>query len=243
MLKAVFFDLDGTLLPLHEKEFIKLYFDGLYSVLKDKGYENKDILFKGIMEGTKAMYLNDGSKTNREAFYDEFIKLYGNKCLEDEPLFTKFYLNEFKYTKKACEENEYARKIIDFLHEEKIDAYLTTNPIFPKVATLTRMSFVNLKEEDFKYITTYEECRFSKPNPMYFQAILDKFNLKSDEVILIGNNDYEDGECALKLGIKTYLIKGPFLIHNEKSTHQFEQIEMSGVIDTIKKEIENRKDN
>ena len=29
MLKAVFFDLDGTLLPLHEDEFIKYYFETL----------------------------------------------------------------------------------------------------------------------------------------------------------------------------------------------------------------------
>ena len=41
----------------------------------------------------------------------------------------------------------------------------------------------------------------------------------------------------LKNNIKTYLIKGPYLIHNKNSTHQFDQIEMSEVISTIKSEI------
>ena len=237
MLKAVFFDLDGTLLTLHEHEFIKYYFETLYSVLKDKGYEDKNKLFSSIMEGTKAMYLNDGKRTNREVFYDVFKKYYGDKCVEDEPIFIEFYKNEFRLSKNACKDNSYARKIIDFLHENNIDAFLTTNPIFPKEGTLTRMSFIDLKQSDFKLITTYEDCCYCKPNPMYFKTILDKFNLKSDEVILFGNNDYEDGECALKNNIKTYLIKGPYLIHNKNSTHQFDQIEMSEVISIIKSEI------
>ena len=45
-----------------------------------------------------------------------------------------------------------------------------------------------------------------------------KFNLKSDEVILFGNNDYEDGECALKNNIKTYLIKG-LVFHTQMKIH------------------------
>ena len=106
MLKAVFFDLDGTLLPLHEDEFIKYYFETLYSVLKDKGYEDKNKLFSSIMEGTKAMYLNDGKRTNREVFYDVFDYTYRLHELlmddENSPIIVGTY--ECKITNKHPEE-------------------------------------------------------------------------------------------------------------------------------------------
>ena len=41
--------------------------------------------------------------------------------------------------------------------------------------------------------------------------------------------------------LKTELIKGPYLIHNKNSTHQFDQIEMSEVIAIIKREIIKRR--
>ena len=43
----------------------------------------------------------------------------------------------------------------------------------------------------------------------------DKFSLKPEEVIVFGNNDYEDGDCASALGIKVYLVDG-YLIRSEK---------------------------
>ena len=34
MIKAIFFDLDGTLLPLNERKFAKIYFKTLYKKVK-----------------------------------------------------------------------------------------------------------------------------------------------------------------------------------------------------------------
>ena len=61
MIKAVFFDLDGTLLPMDEDEFIKIYFKLLAKRLMPLGY-NPDDLIKVIWGGTNAMFNNDGSK-------------------------------------------------------------------------------------------------------------------------------------------------------------------------------------
>ena len=71
----------------------------------------------------------------------------------------------------------------------------------------------NKKVKD--YITSYENSNYTKPNPMYFQVLLDKFNLKPEEVILFGNNEYEDAWCAYQLGIKTYLIN-EYLMESDK---------------------------
>ena len=67
MIKAILFDLDGTLLPMNEDEFINKYFSLLTSKMVKYGYD-KEKLAKSIWVGTKAMYENDGKNTNEEDF-------------------------------------------------------------------------------------------------------------------------------------------------------------------------------
>ena len=232
MLKAIFFDLDGTLLPMNENKFMEIYFHYLTKRMESLGYQ-KDELIKVIWDGTKAMYQNDGSMTNEEAFWLFFAKHYGEEKLVDKAFLNDYYLNEFKNTSKACMDNSYAKEIVNFCKDNNLKVILSTNPIFPKVATTTRMAYVGLDENDFDFITAYENSSFTKPNPMYFKMLLEKFNLKPEEVILFGNNTYEDGECALACGIKCYLV-GDCLIKDTHSSHEFMHIKMEEVIPTIK---------
>ena len=240
MIKAIFFDLDGTLLPLNEEKFINLYFELLANKVAHLEYK-KEELYKVIWTGTKAMFKNDGSVTNEEAFWKVFVSFYGEERLKDKELFDDFYINEFKRTIEVCEDNPLAREIVDFCKENVNYTILSTNPIFPLNGTLTRMSFVGLKKEDFDFVTAYENFSYSKPNPKYFQELLNMFNLKGEEVILFGNNTLEDGECSLACGIKCYMV-GEYIINNPLATHEFPVIKMNEVIEIIKKEIEENKD-
>ncbi len=239
MLKAIFFDLDGTLLPMDENEFIKVYSSLIYKKVAHLGYD-KEKLINTLFIGLEKMYKNDGTKTNETVFWDVFKDQFGEERLKDKAIFNEFYLNEFKGIKVVCKENPLAREIIDFVKANLQYCILSTNPIFPKVATLTRMSFVNLKEDDFDFITTYENSSYAKPNPKYFEFLLEKFNLKKDEVIVFGNNDYEDYLCAEKAGINCYIINNTPIFHKEKNI-SCPIIKMEDVIDTIKKEIIRRK--
>ena len=45
MIKAVFFDLDGTLVPMDEKKFLKLYIDSLFEEVKQFHIEKVFYLF------------------------------------------------------------------------------------------------------------------------------------------------------------------------------------------------------
>lgn len=235
MIKAVFFDLDGTLLPMNEEEFIKVYFISLYKKVAHLGYE-QDKLIKTIWDGTEAMYKNDGSCTNEEAFWNLFVKYYDREHLKDKEIFDSFYTNEFKNTKAVCKDNPLAKEVIDFCNKNLEYTILSTNPIFPYAGTLTRMSFVGLSENDFDFITAYENSSYCKPNPKYFEFLLNKFNLKADEVILFGNNTIEDAYCAAQVGIKTYLIDG-YIIDKKGLLNQFKLIQMEDIIPTIKKHL------
>ena len=59
MIKAILFDLDGTLLKMDQEDFIKAYFGGLAKKLAPYGYDPQ-ALINAVWQGTKAMQANDG---------------------------------------------------------------------------------------------------------------------------------------------------------------------------------------
>ena len=233
MIKAVFFDLDGTLLPFDEKEFTDIYFNLLKEKAKEIGYdENKFIKF--VIEGVSLMYLNDGSSTNEEVFWNHFKNSFKETNIEHVKLvFKNFYKNEFLKTICCCKENPLAKEIISFCRNNFQYVVLSTNPVFPKEATLARMSFILLEENDFDLVTTYENSSFTKPNPQYFIEILKKFSLKPEEVILFGNSELEDYLCATKCGIRTFLV-GDYIIKDKRVNKPIKHNKLEDIIEILK---------
>lgn len=229
MLKAVLFDLDGTLLPMNENEFIKQYFELMCKKLAPLGYSSNELV-ETIMEGTKAMIKNDGKNTNEQIFWRCFTNHYGNEKLCDKSHFDDFYLKEFLNVRNCCGENELARDVINFVKSQNLKIILASNPLFPSNGMLARLGFIKLNKNDFNYITSYEVAHYAKPNPKYYQEILDINHLKSNEVIYFGNSETEDYEPASRVGIKTYLVTNG-TIKNEK------QILFNEIKATIMKEI------
>ncbi|MGN0679077.1 MAG: HAD family hydrolase [Oscillospiraceae bacterium] len=204
MLKTVLFDLDGTLLPFVQDDFIKLYFGGLCRKLAPLGYQ-PDKTVKDIWAGTKAMVMNDGSKLNKDAFWEVFraanAELPDAECLCDD-----FYTSEFDAVKACLKSTPDHKPMISRLKEMGLEIVLATNPVFPKCAVDTRLKWVNLDESDFSYISSYENSTASKPNPAYFSEILRKIGRQPDECVMIGNSASEDYVPASRLGIPIFLV-------------------------------------
>jgi hypothetical protein len=93
MIKAVLFDLDGTLLPMDQDAFIKTYFHALAKKMASYGYE-PETLMKAVGAGTMAMVKNDGSITNEERFWRTFGQFFDKDVRKDESIFEDFYRNE-----------------------------------------------------------------------------------------------------------------------------------------------------
>jgi len=212
--KAILFDLDGTLLPMNQDLFMKYYFGELAKKLVPLGY-NKDTLVNDVWTGTKAMVMNDGTKTNEETFWDTFCSLAGKDCRSDMPIFDSFYRNEFTAAKNACQPTAAAKEVINLIKASGRRLILATNPLFPFVATENRIGWAGLSTEDFELITTYENCHYCKPNPKYYAEILEKTGLKPEECLMVGNNTEED-MIAETLGIKVFLLTDCLI--NEKNT-------------------------
>ena len=203
-IKAALFDLDGTLLPMDQDTFIKAYFGRLAAKLAPHGYDPK-MLVKGIFAGIEAMVKNDGTCKNEDAFWRTFCGLFGERALEDKPVFESFYRNEFQQVKESCGFTPEAATLVRRLRERGIRVVLATNPLFPAVATESRIRWAGLRPEDFEWVTTYENSCFCKPNPAYYEEILCKLGLDAGDCVMVGNDVQEDGAAA-KLGMRVFIL-------------------------------------
>lgn len=203
-IKTILFDLDGTLLPMDEKLFVKTYFGLLCKRLEPLGYKSPDIV-DAIWYGTEGMVKNDGSKTNEEVFWEKFPEALGKEVLEKKTLFDEFYQNEFLMVKEVCGFTQNAREVLDLAKEKGLRIICATNPIFPSIATEHRMSFAGISKDDFEYFTCYENSCFCKPNPKYYEAIMKKTGCNPKECLMVGNDIVED-MAAAKLGMEVFLL-------------------------------------
>ena len=116
-IKAVLFDLDGTLLPMDQNQFLKGYFGLLTEKMVKSGYNAKTFM-KALLTGTDAMVANDGSMTNEALFWREFGKFYTPETLPPITLFDEFYEKDFPKTKAFCGYDARPRKIVDTVKEK-----------------------------------------------------------------------------------------------------------------------------
>ncbi len=202
--QAVLFDLDGTLLPMDQDIFVKDYFSRLAAKVAPRGYEPGKLV-ESIWKCTGAMMKNDGRQTNEKVFWEAFSGIYGEKALQDIGLFEDFYKNEFQKSQSVCGKNEKAVRIVEELKASGARVILATNPIFPSIATESRIRWAGFEPSDFEFYTTYENSYFSKPNPLYFQEICEKRNLNPSKCLMIGNDARED-TAAGKIGMKVFLV-------------------------------------
>jgi len=202
--KAILFDLDGTLLPMDQDAFVKGYFSRLAMKLAPRGYDPQ-MLIDAIWAGTGAMVKNNGDTTNEEVFWQKFAQMFGEQARQDEPVFADFYANEFQQVKEICGYTPKAKKTIDAIKAMGYRTVLATNPIFPAIATESRMRWAGLDATDFELYTTYENSSYCKPNPAYYQEILDKIGLQGSDCLMVGNDVIEDGAAA-KLGMDVFLL-------------------------------------
>ena len=204
MVKAVLFDLDGTLLPMDQDEFVKGYFRLLAKKLAPYGYE-PDKLVKAIWHGTGAMVKNDGSCTNEEVFWKDFTSIYGEQARSDEPVFAEYYEKDFQQVKNICGYTPKAAEIVRALKAAGIRVALATNPVFPAIATESRIRWAGLEPEEFELYTTYENIGFCKPNLDYYREILRRMELDAADCLMVGN-DVDEDMIAGQLGMEVFLL-------------------------------------
>ena len=204
MTKAILFDLDGTLLPMDQEVFVRDYLGRMAAFLAPHGYDPQSLI-KAVWAGTGAMVKNDGKAKNEDVFWYVFNSILDRDAKQDLALFEEFYRTEFQKAKDSCGFNPAAVEAIRQIKAMGYRLILATNPLFPAIATYSRIRWAGLNPEDFELVTTYENSRFCKPNPDYYREILGKIALDGSQCLMVGNDVGED-MIAGTLGMKTFLL-------------------------------------
>jgi len=216
---TVLFDLDGTLLPMDQDVFVKDYLKRLAMRMAGHGYD-PDALVAAIWAGTGVMVNNDGNKTNEEVFWDDFASRFGEKAREDEPKFDAFYREEFDKVRHVCGYSPEAAQVIALVRRKGLRPVLATNPIFPAIATQKRIRWAGLEPSDFAHYTTYENCRYCKPNLNYYRDILRKLGLQPEKCLMVGNDVGED-MVTRQLGMQVFLLTDCLINKKNEDISQF----------------------
>ena len=151
------------------------------------------------------MVKNDGTMTNREAFWSHMKDLLPIPLERAEEIALRFYESDFNKAVCTTKPTELSDRIVKAAKKKGLETYLATNPVFPRCATMNRIRWAELDAADFRTITTYEKCIYCKPNPNYFRMILEEFDLDPAECLMVGNDVQEDLSIRT-LGVRTFLV-------------------------------------
>ena len=233
MITTVLFDLDGTLLPMDQNEFIKVYLCALVKKGVAHGYD-PNLMPLQIMAGTAAMVGNDGSRTNEEVFWETLSASSGRDTKQDIAVFENFYHNEFQRIRHFCGFNPRASEAIQQIKDLGYRVALATNPLFPAIATHSRVRWAGLNPEDFELITTYEASRHAKPNPDYYRDVANALGVRCEECLMVGNDVSED-MVARKLGMQVFLLTDCLINKNKDDIEQYPHGSFPELLDYIRR--------
>ncbi len=202
-IKVILFDLDGTLLPIDTDQFIHTYIKKLSSYIVD--YVNPEVFVKQLWASTEKMVRStEEHLTNQQVFDNDFFPKIGNGEVII-PLVERFYEEEFPKLEEFVSSHGFIPELLQTAKNKGYRLVLATNPLFPRTAILDRIRWTGALPEDFEWITSYEVSHFTKPNPKYFQEIIDHIGVTAKECLMVGNDAQED-LVAQQIGMKTFLV-------------------------------------
>lgn len=219
--KAVLFDLDGTLLPLDQDEFVRVYFKKLAARMAKHGYEPREYL-DNIMKSTFAMKGNDGSRTNEDVFWEFYCGAYGEKARDDAPILDDFYRTDFQTVREVTGVDPEAAETVRRLKECGVPVIVATSPMFPRVATESRIRWAELDPADFEMITTYDNINYCKPDPRYYSEICRRLGVAPEDCLMVGN-DVDEDMIAETVGMKVFLLTDNLLNRQNKDISAYPQ--------------------
>lgn len=212
--KLIMTDLDNTLLPvITQDKFVQIWFTDVAKKFYDYGL-NQAIALNAINEGCRAMILNNGKRRNDEVFYRTAVRISGYSREKLEEVLMDYYATTFENVRSIIEVNHFAPKIVKLIRERAQYIAVATMPLFPLAACDTRMRWTGISADMFDLVTSFDQSSYAKPNPMYFQEILDRFQVKPEEALMIGNDVREDMIPCQSLGIDVFLVTNHMITHD-----------------------------
>ena len=197
-MKYIFFDLDITLIDVKKAQYAAI--EALYNIYKFDSVIDVASFTKKWDELTDYHY---AFYTRKEISYEEqrnrrIIDLFEcyNMKLDKTPkeiydIYLKSFEDNWSLFDDVCD-------VIEKLHSMGYKLGVISNgDLSQQTDKLKRTGIYKF----FEIVTTSSEYDYSKPNPKLYEAIIERFNINKDEMIMIGDQVEKDVIPCLSIGI------------------------------------------
>jgi FMN phosphatase YigB (HAD superfamily) len=204
MIRAVLFDLDGTLLQVDTREFVEAYIRLLAKWFATRVEPARFV--RQLTGATRAMMDNrDPSRMNREVFAQAFYEPLGLTEASAAAHLAQFYAREYPTLQALTRSDPTARRAVVAALTRDLQTVLATNPIFPETAIRQRMAWAGVADLPFARVTHYENSHFCKPHLEYFLEVCTAIDRRPAECLMVGNDTDED-VVVRSVGMRSYLV-------------------------------------
>jgi FMN phosphatase YigB (HAD superfamily) len=201
-LKAVFFDLDNTLVLFDENAFYARYFPRISKAFAE--LFSPDEFREKLIRATLALRRKDGSLSNAEFFMNRFAEgLDADKTLLWKRFLT-FYATEYDKIPVDYRVAPGAQSVVEGALRRGLKVVVASNPIFPESVQRKRVAWAGLEQIRFSLVTHIENMSYVKPRTEYYAQICRKIGEAPEACLMVGNDPVND-MAAAKIGIQTYL--------------------------------------
>jgi len=195
MIKAVIFDLYGTIMTSEERSEHKD--EALSRVIRDAGH---DVYFQEVWSARQLVAFIDYPRGRADTPSEYYAKVLERLEISPDPRLIDKLVNK----DAELEKNLLYPDVAPTVNALKAIGIKTAI-----VTTIARWRFEPLLRQnnvEIDFMCTAREAKAVKPNPKIYSAVLTKFGVKAEEAIMVGDDPKTDIVPAKKLGIKTALL-------------------------------------
>ncbi len=166
-----------------------------------------ETLITKLLLSTQMLMNNNGQRSNVEYFVTSFAQGYEGYREEIWKRFIRFYETEFDEFRPLFSVIPGVHEVFMRLKAKGVKLVIASNPIWPQIVQMKRLSWAGLKDWDFELVTSIENMSYCKPNIEYYLEICQKIGEKPEGCLMVGNDPVNDLVVA-KIGMKTFLVTG-----------------------------------
>lgn len=208
MIKAVLLDLDDTLLALDTNAFARAYLASLGEFLVKRHAHLATDRFHGAIRGAMKATMTrlDPAYSNEQTMNSALSVGLDLSSDQVAAAFLDFYTEGYGKLRGVAAPMDAAAETVEWLLGHDYKVVVATNPVFPRPATLDRLRWAGFEPDTvpFRLITTLESVHFTKPTPHYYEEILARIGVESEDAIMVGDSYENDIIPAHAAGLATF---------------------------------------
>jgi len=203
-IKAILFDLYGTLIDIETDEYMDEIYRGIAHFLTYHGIDRKTHEVKdgycGIIDEQKSAAIEKYAEINVEEAWQTFLAREGKLKVQQKSKLALLLAQLFRaISRKRLKLYPYVIEVLDSLAPHyKLALVSDAQPCF----ALPEMRAMGLSHY-FRPTIISEEYGFRKPDQRLFDSALSMLKIEASQAIFVGNDMYRDIHGAKRAGIKT----------------------------------------